>query len=1057
MLKAASSHALHLVTEAALGVLGALVLGAVLLGWRLSQGPIDITWLTQREAYRLVAPGAQLAIGHAALAWEGFVDPGSAIDVRWQDITVTAPDGTRLARLPAGRVSLAPAPLLLGTIAPRAIEIDGPRLSLLRREDGSLALDLGASEARVATPAAPGGQRLLEELTGGGHGHTLPFLSQLAELHVRSAVVDMRDEALGALWQARAGSIDLQRQAGGGISGQAVLALLAGQAQATLTAQAELSAAGTHITAQTTPISPAMLARALPGFAQGAALDAPLQGRLEADLAPDFSLASGKLAVQVGAGTLAAGRGTLALGEASAVLVAPDARHVELQRLRIVPIPAPGAHLPPPVLTGHGRAALAGGRVRGDFALDLDRADFADLPAYWPLGTGGGARPWIVANISAGTAQNGHVTGTIEAAADGSGVSLTALGGGIDARDLAFSWLKPVPGMVHANGRVTLQGPDALLIEVAGARQLVAGNAGTLAVSDGRMEITGLSAKDQIGQIDLRVAGGLGGVLALLNHPRLHLLSRRPVDMRDPAGRAEIALSVRLPLDDRVNMDDIGIKADAHLTDVHLGGVVAGRDLDHGALEMKVNADSLRIAGTADVASIPARLGVDMDFRNGPPGQVLEHYTAAGLATPEAMVAAGLPAGVLSGGNAGVRVDYAERRDGTGAAAIDLDLGAASIATPLGWSKAAGPAAHASARLGLTRGRITRLDRLSAEGPGLSIASHAQFRAGQETVLVLDRVRMGRSEAHGTIGLPQRGDARLHVALRGPALDISSLLSHPAGSAKPQEAVRAETRAEAKPGARWVADLAFDRVILARDQALAGVSLKAESDGLHIARANLRAGAAQNVVTATIVPAPGGRRISVDSADSGAVLLAAGIADNIRGGKLRVDGVYDDRQAHSPLRGTATLAAFRITDAPAVGRLLKAMTLYGAIDLLRGPGLGFARAVVPFSYVQQVLRLDDARAYSASLGITAKGSIDLLARRADVTGTVVPAYFFNQLPGLIPIVGRLFSPEKGGGVFAAQYSVRGPLSDPKVGVNALSALTPGILRGVFGLFSKTGK
>ena len=246
-------------------------------------------------------------------------------------------------------------------------------------------------------------------------------------------------------------------------------------------------------------------------------------------------------------------------------------------------------------------------------------------------------------------------------------------------------------------------------------------------------------------------------------------------------------------------------------------------------------------------------------------------------------------------------------------------------------------------------------------------------------------------------------------------------------------------------------------MILARDQALAGVNLQAESDGRHISHADLRAGTAPNAVMATIVPAPGGRRVTVQSADSGAVLLAAGIADNIRGGKLNVDGFYDDRKPHSPLSGTARLSGFRITDAPAVGRLLKAMTLYGAIDLLRGPGLGFAQAVVPFTYVQQVLTVDGARAYSASLGITAKGRIDLLARQADVTGTVVPAYFFNQLPGLIPVVGRLFSPEKGGGVFAAQYSVRGSLGDPKISVNALSALTPGFVRGIFWLFGSGAK
>jgi hypothetical protein len=37
-------------------------------------------------------------------------------------------------------------------------------------------------------------------------------------------------------------------------------------------------------------------------------------------------------------------------------------------------------------------------------------------------------------------------------------------------------------------------------------------------------------------------------------------------------------------------------------------------------------------------------------------------------------------------------------------------------------------------------------------------------------------------------------------------------------------------------------------------------------------------------------------------------------------------------------------------------------------------------------------------------------------------------------------------------VFAASYTVRGPLDNPEISVNPLSALTPGFLRGLFGLF-----
>ena len=56
----------------------------------------------------------------------------------------------------------------------------------------------------------------------------------------------------------------------------------------------------------------------------------------------------------------------------------------------------------------------------------------------------------------------------------------------------------------------------------------------------------------------------------------------------------------------------------------------------------------------------------------------------------------------------------------------------------------------------------------------------------------------------------------------------------------------------------------------------------------------------------------------------------------------------------------------------------------------------------------------------------------------------MPAYFFNSLLGNIPLVGRLFSPEQGGGVFAASYTVRGPLDDPNVAVNPLCGTDTGL-------------
>ena len=190
----------------------------------------------------------------------------------------------------------------------------------------------------------------------------------------------------------------------------------------------------------------------------------------------------------------------------------------------------------------------------------------------------------------------------------------------------------------------------------------------------------------------------------------------------------------------------------------------------------------------------------------------------------------------------------------------------------------------------------------------------------------------------------------------------------------------------------------------------------------------------------------------MSASDAGALLRGLDVVRTMEGGTLSIKGRYDDTAAGHPLTGTALIDGFRVRGATGLAKLLQAMTLYGLVDVLRGPGIGFEHLIAPFRFDDDGLTLNNARAFSPSLGLTAKGRIDTNSEQIDLEGTIVPAYFFNSLLGNIPLIGRLFSPEQGGGVFAARYSLRGPLDDPSVSVNPLSALTPGFLREIFGLF-----
>jgi hypothetical protein len=194
----------------------------------------------------------------------------------------------------------------------------------------------------------------------------------------------------------------------------------------------------------------------------------------------------------------------------------------------------------------------------------------------------------------------------------------------------------------------------------------------------------------------------------------------------------------------------------------------------------------------------------------------------------------------------------------------------------------------------------------------------------------------------------------------------------------------------------------------------------------------------------------------VATKDAGSFLRGLDAIGTMQSGQLTLDADFGRPVGFRPLAGTMEITDVTVRNSPVLGKLLQAITLYGLVDALRGPGMGFTRITVPFQYNGNSLSIDQARAYNSSLGLTAKGTIALSSGRTSINGTIVPADFFNAMLGRIPLVGKLFSPEEGGGLFAARFGLEGPIDNLTISVNAVSALTPGFLREIFGVFDNTG-
>ncbi len=631
------------------------------------------------------------------------------------------------------------------------------------------------------------------------------------------------------------------------------------------------------------------------------------------------------------------------------------------------------------------------------------------------------------------------------------------------------------------------------------------GAAGGVQLGAGLVRITGLSAKDQVATIGVELHGAVPALVRLLSHPRLHLLSRHPPGFTSPRGRFATRLDLTVPLEADLDADRIGLRARTRAAGVHLGDVVAGQGLDDGTLDLDVTTDGLSARGTATVARMPVRLTLDMDFRAGGPAQVVQSATVRADADAARLGAAGLDLAGVVEGPLDLDARYSERRDGRATVAVAADLSAAALDVPLGWSKPAGPAAAARAVLLLDHGHLRGVQDLRADAPGLLLRGRAE--AGTRgTVLHVERAVIGRTEAAGTVRFPQRPGGAVRADIAGPVLDLSPLLDTPAAASPPAAPTPAPEAAGStasagtlgqvttssapavaattgRAGTPWVLDARFARVLLGRGRSIAPVSGHAEHDGRRLDAAQLHAGEGDGSLLLTVSaqsppglspparpvpastappadaatrrgppPAPGTvRHVELQAADAGALLSSLDLTDQVRGGRLTLGGTLDQDRPGHPVDATLRLDGFNLLDAPGAGRLLQGVTLFGLVDLLHGPGLHVGRLDLPFRMADRVIDIHDARATSVSLGATAAGRIDLAAHSVDIAGTIVPAYLPNQLPGRLPVVGRLFSPEPGGGVFAATYTVRGPLDAPKVSVNPLAMLAPGFVRRLLGL------
>ncbi|WP_242442844.1 DUF3971 domain-containing protein [Magnetospirillum sp. 15-1] len=1016
-----------------------LLLVVPLAAWRLSHGPISLEFLTPYIEDALTARDGSLFVRlDATLLQRGDDDRMLEIHVRNVRAYLAGNDVPVVA-VPDMALSLSGRALLRGVVAPNSIRLNGPRLALVRDASGHFQFGMpegGGDDAGLVIARIK--DALLGDPDPSKPGRSLQSFS------IRGADLMVDDRALGTSWHAPGADLTIRRVPSGLQAKGRIPLDLAGEvgevsveaayAKADGAADAEFRLEG---------IRPAVLARFGGPAIHLGVIDMPLAGSVRARLNGGGGLETLTFDLSGGAGRLDLPAPFNTVHQvASATLRGELGQGMTRLNLSEVRLDLGG---PTFVL-----AAVVDG-LGGETSIKAE-GGLRDVPVdqvhdLWPNGLAQNARDWVIPNLSKGVVREATIT---LSARSPSGrfddVVIDHLGGEIRPEGVTVDYLHPMPQARNTVGVCTF---DASSFRIA----LTGGEVYGLRLKEGTIVFTGLDKEDQFADIELVIAGPATDALKLIDNPPLRYAQALGIEPGKVGGDAVAKVRLKFPLLKTLRLDDVGIKANATVKKVVIPKVMMGLDLSDGTLELDVDAKGLDATGPVVLAGIPGHLAWRENFSKGQPFRS-RYFLKAPEVTEEQRKLLGLD-GVpfvapFTAGPVGAEVT-ATFSDG-GKAEIDakVDLTTAQMALPgLGWSKPEGKPGSADVLVKLDRKLVASVPRFAVKAGDLDAAGSVAFGPdGAARKVDFSKVRYLRTDGEGSIAI-RPGKAGLDVVFKGAAFDAEPVL------ARDEDAKAGKKKDDADKPPPMTVSATAKSIWMSGQGALSNATATLTRDAQEWQSVHVKGGLGGGKSFTAMVQ-PGGarqRNFTIGSDDAGATMRVFDIYGDLMGGNLSIDGHIDDSRPEQPYSGVIKVTDYHVRNAPVLARLLTVAALAGILDVLQGEGVSFSSLEAPFTMTEGLVEVRDVRAWGPALGITAKGQIDLDKSRMAMEGTVVPAYALNSVLGNIPVLGWLITGgEKGGGIIAFNYSMKGPTDDPSVVVNPLSALTPGFLRNLFNIF-----
>jgi hypothetical protein len=679
------------------------------------------------------------------------------------------------------------------------------------------------------------------------------------------------------------------------------------------------------------------------------------------------------------------------------------------------------------------------------FGAQMPRMETAAVKQLWPYWIARKPRDWVMANLIGGTVTNGSISVFIPAGRMlGPGVPLelneNELAIDFDIADTRVNVTGDIPPLRDAYAHFNLRG-KRLVVAVSSAGSFFPSGR-SVKVDGGEFVLPATYDKPLMAELKISVSGAADAVAELADFRPIHALKEVGYKPEDFKGQVKADLQARFGIILDQNPPAPTYAAKIQLSNVDLGRPVDGRKVSDitGSLDIDPQAAHLDAKGSFD--GVPATITLTEPVGKASTVERARLIKATLSNQQRELLAPGLSS-ILDGP---MQVEMS-RIDDTHQA-VKVDLGKARISLPwVGWSKGIGIGAKSAFELS-TEGGTTNIRNFNIDGDGFGAAGSLVLGKDGLQSASLSRVQLSPVDNYALSVKLARGVYDISVS--GSKADVRPLIARLRNT---QQSGAAATGASDAPGGATVR-AKLEQISGFNDEAFRNVNALFAIRGDKISEAEFSGitGSGQAIVS-QLLKGGGRDTISVTSGDAGAVARFGDIYNNMRGGLLNLklnapdgnnwSGSVDIRKF--ALSNEKRLQSLVATPVGEDGRSLNTAVKRDIDVSSETFQRGFARVV----YRDGAMLIENGVVRGEQVGATFQGMLRDVEGNMDMTGTFMPAYGLNRLFAELPIIGMFLGNGSDRGLLGITFKMTGKFEQPRLQINPLSLIAPGIFRQIF--------